>query len=458
MRHGLKRLGVTLTSLGLLAACSGGGNAPDAALACHVGLYQTETGAVIDIGALSGSALRWRTMDGRTGRLSQQDDQTWSGERGWTGERHSARLDLASCEADAIDVRGVAGVEGQAQRVVFDVRDTEFESGGETLAGRLVLPRGEGPFPLAVLVHGSEASSALDFYYHQRLLPAQGVGVFLYDKRGTGASTGSYTQDFDLLAGDAVAALAEARRLGGDRLARVGYFGGSQGGWVAPYAASMSDADFVIAAFGMAEGPLAEDREEVALSLVQAGFGDDPVAMAGAREIADAAGLIMRTDFAEGVAELNALKQRYRNAPWYSAIEGEFTHEFLVRPIWQTRMGMPFFEKGASWDYEPLPVLQALDIPMLWVLADEDLEAPPDATRQIILDLQGAGHSVDLAVFPETDHGIVEFEVSESGERVSTRYADGYFRLLADWARDQAMAAAYGRAELYPERDVDEAP
>jgi hypothetical protein len=38
-------------------------------------------------------------------------------------------------------------------------------------------------------------------------LPAEKVGVFVYDKRGTGGSDGKYTQDFDTLADDAVAAM-----------------------------------------------------------------------------------------------------------------------------------------------------------------------------------------------------------------------------------------------------------
>src|SRR3546814_16570997 len=72
----------------------------------------------------------------------------------------------------------------------------------------------------------------------QYLLPEQGVGVFVYDKRGTGRSTGSYTQDFHLLAGDARAALVEALPLARERAGRLGFHGGSQAGWVAPLAAS----------------------------------------------------------------------------------------------------------------------------------------------------------------------------------------------------------------------------
>jgi hypothetical protein len=43
------------------------------------------------------------------------------------------------------------------------------------------------------------------------------------------------TQDFSVLANDAVAAMREARRLAGARAGRVGYLDTSQGGWVAPW-------------------------------------------------------------------------------------------------------------------------------------------------------------------------------------------------------------------------------
>lgn len=434
----------------LLSACSGGGDELDPAITCHVGLYRTPSGEIVDIGALSSPALRWRTMDGRTGRLSQGEDGFWSGNQGWSDLPHPARFDLGNCGSGELSVEGLDGIDGPAQRVSFEVTETRFEGAGETLAGRLVMPEGEGPFPLAVLVHGSEDFSARDFYSFQRIFPAAGIATFVYDKRGTGGSTGEYTQDFDLLAADAAAALAEARRLAGDRVSVSGYQGGSQGGWVAPLAATLSDPDYVIASFGMAEGPLAEDREEVLFSLVEAGFGDDAEAMAGGRALAEAAGVVMASDFAEGVDELAALKRQYRDTDWYDAVVGEFTHEFLVRPIWQTRMGMPFFDRGTSWNYEPRPVLASLDMPALWVLAEEDAEAPSHTSRPILAELQTEGVPIDVAVFPETDHGIIQFHLGPNGERVETRYADGYFRLLIDWIHVRRIEGEYGRALLSP--------
>ena len=72
------------------------------------------------------------------------------------------------------------------RRIAFDVRDTVFENNGVKLVGRLIMPKGSDKIPVVVLVHGSEHDSALESYALQRMFPAQGIGAFVYDKRGTG--------------------------------------------------------------------------------------------------------------------------------------------------------------------------------------------------------------------------------------------------------------------------------
>jgi hypothetical protein len=42
-----------------------------------------------------------------------------------------------------------------AHRIAFDTVDTTFYGKGVKLAGRLVLPKGQGAVPIVVLVHGS---------------------------------------------------------------------------------------------------------------------------------------------------------------------------------------------------------------------------------------------------------------------------------------------------------------
>jgi pimeloyl-ACP methyl ester carboxylesterase len=109
-------------------------------------------------------------------------------------------------------------------------------------------------------------------------LLSMGIAVLAYDKRGVGGSTGEYTgigpgnseKMFDLLAGDALAAVdALAKRRDIDA-GRIGIFGVSQAGWIAPLAASRSDrVAFVV----LLSGPAVTVGEEIAYSRLA---GEDP--------------------------------------------------------------------------------------------------------------------------------------------------------------------------------------
>jgi dipeptidyl aminopeptidase/acylaminoacyl peptidase len=236
--------------------------------ACLTGLYRMPGGRILDIALSSGDDLRWRTLDGATGALRPGPGESWTGFAGWTDHPDGKMLSAHGCDRSALVFAG-----RRLRPVPLVVRDTRFRSGDATLAGRLVLPAGRGRVPVVVLVHGAEHDSALDFNSLQRILPAEGVGAFVYDKRGTGASTGTYTQDFSRLADDAIAAMREARRLAGRRLGRIGYQGGSQGGWVVPIAASRARVDFAMISFGLAVSVIDEDQEEIALEMRLKGYG-----------------------------------------------------------------------------------------------------------------------------------------------------------------------------------------
>jgi hypothetical protein len=266
------------------------------------------------------------------------------------------------------------------QRVPLQITDTTFEHDGLTFSGHLVWPAEVERAPLVVHVHGSERWSAVRSDSMQYMLAAQGIASFVFDKRGTGQSEVRYTQDFHVLAGDARGALNEARRLAGDAAETVGILGGSQGGWIGPLTASEADVDFVVALYGMAEGPLAEDRAEVIQSVARAGWGEAEQAKAG--ELADAAGVIMASGFRDGFDEFDRLRRAYRNEPWYGDVEGEFTGDFLPHPSIGLRIVGPFRDVGTSWDYDPMLVLRGLEVRQLWMIAADDSEAPSAETAQ----------------------------------------------------------------------------
>jgi dienelactone hydrolase len=339
------------------------------------------------------------------------------------------------------------------ERIDFDASDVTFVSNGVKLVGRLVLPKGSGKVPVVVPVHGSEHDSALDSYALQRMFPAQGIGAFVYDKRGTGLSGGTYTQDFDVLTNDAVAAAKEAKRLAGTRLGRIGYQGGSEGGWVVPLAANRAPVDFAIVSFGLAVTVLEEDQESVALDMYfHHHFATDT---AKALELARAGERVIETGGMDGYQAFDALRQKYKSEPWYKDVHGDFV--FFIMPLNKKQIIDAIaqqFNFQTPFDYEPMPALRVSTTPQLWVLGSDDLEAPSAETAKRIKSLIAQGKDYTLAVYPGAEHGMTQYELNTNGERVSTRFALGYFQMMADFIRDGRIGGHYGNAQItQPDRE-----
>ena len=405
---------------------------------CQIGAYRLSDGEIIDIAQSEGGTFRWRKFDGTTGILHKKEDDSWSSTLGWTDRPDGYTAFFNRCASGEIEFDGK-----KAYRIPFDVTETVFDGrGGIKLSGRLVLPKGNERVPIVVLVHGAEHESARDSYALQRLLPAENVGVFVYDKRGTGASKGKYTQDFDTLADDAVAAMREAKRTAGERCARIGYQGGSQGGWVAPLAATRAPVDFVIVSFGLAVSIIDEDQEEVALKMRLKGHGQEEISKA--LEVASAAEAVFESNFTKDFERLDAVRTKYRNEPWYKDVHGNYTHFILPYTPVEAREKFKDSLPGTPFRYDPMPTLRAVKAPQLWILGEDDLEAPSAETSRRIRTLIAEGKQISLALFPHAEHGMTEYEVASNGERVSTRYAPSYFTMMRDFARNGQLSGIYG--------------
>lgn len=402
---------------------------------CHVASYRLADGRAIDLAPAGEGALRWRMEDGTSGKLTRSGE-TWTSMLGWTDRLDGHHMTLGSCESGQITFDGT-----RAAKIAFDVIETRFAVDGAELAGRLLLPAGNSRVPVVVLVHGSEQTSGRQLFALQRQFPAAGIGAFVYDKRGTGESTGTYTHDYPLLAADAAAAAREARRLAGKRAARLGFHGGSQGGWVAPLAATLTPVDFVIAAYGLAVSPLDEDREAVALDMARHGFGADETRKA--LEVARSVETIVKSDFQRGYAEMEALRTKYSSEPWFRYLRGNVTGVLLSQPEAFWREKGPVLFAGILPDYDPMPVLEKLRTPQLWILGSDDIDAPPQETWRRLLELRRAGRPISAVMLKGAEHGLYTFELDSQGERVSLGLHAEYFRLMRDFIRDGRLAPNY---------------
>jgi len=398
------------------------------AIACESGLYEPADGSSkVAVAPIAPGENRYMLQDGRRGTVGAQDA-------------------LVRCVAGSLILQAPGGGEKLMSEVPLRKTATTFTSQGTMLSGMLMEGVGGAPRPLVIMVHGSERTSPRDSVYPLLFL-ANGLDVFIYDKRGTGLSQGQYTQNFELLAEDAAAALKEAKRLAEGRYARIGFYGGSQGGWIAPLAATRAPADFVAVGFGLVASPIEEDRDQVFAELRERGYDDRIVSKA--RDVTNATAAVMRSHFSAGFEQLAEVKRRYAGEPWFNEIQGEFTGELLRTPEADLRrLGRARFDNlELIWDYDSRPVIRNLKVPLLWVVAEADREAPPAATLSRLQELHSQGADISVYSFPNTDHGMWEFKENSDGQRTYTRVTDGYFRLLGDWIRGEENGP-YGHGRL----------
>ena len=224
-------------------------------------------------------------------------------------------------------------------------------NGDVSLRYQLERPPGPGPFPAVVVGHGSGETRKEEFRFLAHEMLSLGFAVLRYDKRGVGESTGTYSmvgignseRMFADLSSDMAAGVELLRTQRDIDRTRVGLIGFSQAGWIIPLAAKRSNAAFMV----IMVGPTVTVGQEIYYSR-----------------------------FAEQTAtpfdELSKILKDYTGP-----------HGF-----------------------DPKPVLQALNVPGLWLLGSADRSIPTIETVAILDDLIATGRPFRHVVYPNSGHGL----------------------------------------------------
>jgi hypothetical protein len=220
------------------------------------------------------------------------------------------------------------------------------------LSGTLYLPKHRGPHPALIWVHAAGEAPRLRWGAFTRSFVQAGIAVFSFDKRGVGESQGNCCPGdkghFNLATADVVGAIAAVRRTREVDPARVGLFGASQAGWIAPRAAVESrHVAFVVLA---APGVVTFDQEHRYEQLT-GGYGSSKP-FPSEREIAKA-------------------------------------------------LGEPS-------GFDVVPYLRRMKVPTLWLLAGKDQEIPLTATVAILKRLSASGKDYIVKVYPRANHGLFD--------------------------------------------------
>lgn len=367
----------------------------------------------------------------------------------------------------------------EALPATFRAEATPKDPARVTLVGTLTLPRGDGPFPAAVLISGSGPQDRDEtllghkpFAVIADHLTRRGFAVLRYDDRGVAKSTGDFgkatTLDFARDAASAVLYLASRKEIDGDKIGLIGH---SEGGLVAPLvAAGGADDSHVPAAVG----------DRVAFAVLIAGPGVD-----GSEIIVHQTKLILRaSSMSAEFIERNTALQRDVHAliragkldeeDLTSAVKARFERHFDSLPAGQrggmTRdqwVGMQLRQSLSPWvrfflGHDPQPALRRMKCPTLALFGAKDLQVDPAQNAGPIATALAAGPCSDYAVvtLPRLNHLLQQCATGSPQEyaRIPHTIHGSALRTMTDWLalRFLPQAPAKAAPPQQPATDDDE--
>ncbi len=369
----------------------------------------------------------------------------WEGER--DGNSVEGRFTQGAVEADFTMTLEVddGGDSEPPEQLPYEEEEVAFENGEIHLEGTLTIPEGAGPFPAVVMITGSGPQNRdeelLGFPVFRVIvdhLTRNGIATLRYDDRGVGGSTGnvskSTTEDFatDVLA--AVEVLVAHPAVDPDRIGLVGH---SEGGVVAPLAATRS--------------------ERVAFAVLMAG-----TSVTGAEIIYEQSAAIARAaGAAEGDIEWTTAFQRRL----FAAIEADEELDPLRRELHEMikaqtealpedqraaivdidayvqtqvsaqvdRVLTPWFRYFLS--YDPAVALKEMDQPVLALFGDLDLQVLPSQNVDPMAESLQDHPDATIEVIPGANHLFQAATTGSPAEygTLEPEFIEGFLDKISDW-------------------------
>lgn len=264
-------------------------------------------------------------------------------------------------------------------------RDVSFPGGNNIqLYGTIIeLPTAEPGRAGVVLVHGSGKGLRTNLLGEATAFARQGLSVLIYDKRSVGYST--FQRSYSLLADDALGAVRTLRAHTGVDPTKVGIWGLSEGGWVAPLAASRSaDIAFVVVVGANAIDPLRQQNWALTSTL------------------------------------------------WRGGLTGSLLEQ-AVPNMYRLLADMGMFAEAY---YDGEAVLQKVQQPLLGIWGGHDLSTPPQENPPRFAQAleQGGNTHYTFRFFPEADHAA--HQTNDGGQTRLPSLTPGYAELVGSWVDD----------------------
>lgn len=339
-----------------------------------------------------------------------------------------------------LPTRGTASL---AKRVSIRTENVAFFDGKVRLSGTLMLPATRGPHPAIILLHGSGSLTRYSFGPYPHFFTSLGLAVLIYDKRGTGASTGSpvdlgaavlwwgqspgqsaalaqlahYPEDLE---NDALAAFHFLQGRKDINAKEIGLWGSSEGGMLTTQVAARNhDVAFAINSSGF-QGPFWKTLVYQNGAILR-GIG---VPTAKVDEVVAYLDLWMRVARTGDDYDL-LLKQSKKVRGLGTLGKDVPTLGKDVPPLKEMRW---------DWDnvlsFDSLPALRTVTCPFLglWGELDQETDARAAERNARAVLAESGNKDFTLKIFPDANHPLQEMPSR-------ARMAPGVFETLRSWLR-----------------------
>ena len=329
----------------------------------------------------------------------------------------------------------------------YQVEEVTFTHDQAKLAGTLTLPQGDGPFPAVVLISGSGAQNRNEDIFGFQIfgviadhLTRNGIAVLRYDDRGIGGSTGDFanatSEDF---AGDVAAAVELLKTKPAIDPNKVGLFGHSEGGIIAPLVISNTPGvAFAVLMAGTGVSGADVIREQVAAILKANGATDAQIKEAMDQQ----ARMIEAVRTGEGWEELEA-NWRKQTQDAIDAMTDEQRNQiddvdqYVENAVKGLRQSVdnPWFRFFLF--HDPAQALRRVNVPVLALFGEKDLQVLAKTNEPAVSNaLKEAGNTdVTVKTFPGANHLFQLAKTGSSAEYATLpkEFVPGFLDTITEW-------------------------